>query len=150
MVASTPAPSKAASSTPTAVKQASSSSGGTAASAALAAAALQAPSVPSAAPATTATAPAPAANPALGGLRSEYAMLAGRANSVSNSLGRMEQQQAKMGVGLRGDMAAARDSMEYLMGEAKNALTAGDADGAKRNLGLTERQIEKLEDFPGR
>ena len=77
-------------------------------------------------------------------------MLAGRANSVANSLGRMEQQQAKMGVGLRGDMAAARDSMEYLLGEAKNALAAGDADGAKRNMGLAERQIEKLEDFLGR
>ena len=86
----------------------------------------------------------------MGAIRSDYAQLAARANSVANSLGRMEQQQARMGVGLRGDMAAARDSVEYLMGETKGAIAAGDADGAKSNLNLAERQIEKLEDFLGR
>jgi serine/threonine protein kinase len=97
---------------------------------------------------TAASAAPPSA--ALGGLRSDYAMLAGRANSVANSLGRMEQQQGRMGVGLRTDMAAARDSMEYLMGEAKSALSAGDADEAKRNMDMAERQVEKLEEFLGR
>ena len=36
------------------------------------------------------------------------------------------------------------------MKAAKSALEAGDAEGAKRNMGLAERQIEKLEDFLGR
>lgn len=113
-----------------------------------------APQIP-ATPVTTASpspapAAAPAASSALSGLRSEYAQLAGRANSVATSLGRLEQQQGRMGVGLRGDMATARGSMEYLMGEAKSALDTGDADAAQRNMSLAERQIEKLEDFLGR
>ena len=77
-------------------------------------------------------------------------MLAGRANSVANSITRMEQQQARQGVGMRGDMAAARDSMDYLLGEAKSALAEGDAESAKQNMDLAVRQIEKLEDFLGR
>jgi serine/threonine protein kinase len=141
-----PAASKAAS--PATAKQTSMAGSAAAPASAAAPTAQTSATPPSAAPQPT---PPPAtANPALGGLRSEYAQLAGRANSVANSLGRMEQQQARMGVGLRGDMAAARDSMEYLMGEAKSALEVGDAEGAKRNLGLAERQIEKLEDFLGR
>ena len=91
-----------------------------------------------------------AGNQALSGLRSEFALLAGRANSVANSISRMEQQQARQGVGMRGDMAAARDSMDYLLDEAKSALAEGDAESAKRNMDLAVRQIEKLEDFLGR
>ena len=62
----------------------------------------------------------------------------------------MEQAQARRGVGMRGDMAAARDSMEFLLGEAKNALEARDLTTAKRNMDLAERALEKLEDFLGR
>lgn len=47
-------------------------------------------------------------------------------------------------------MAAARDSMEFLMGEAKDAVEARDFDTAKRNMDLAERALEKLEGFLGR
>ena len=62
----------------------------------------------------------------------------------------MEQQQAKQGLGMRGDMSAARDSMEYLMGQAKNAVEGRHFVIANRNMDLAERQIEKLEGFLGR
>ena len=62
----------------------------------------------------------------------------------------MEQAQARQGVGMRGDMAAARDSMEFLLGGAKDALEARDLLTAKRNMDLAERALERLEGFLGR
>jgi len=47
-------------------------------------------------------------------------------------------------------MAAARDSMEFLLAEAKGALEARDLPTAKRNMDLAERALEKLEGFLGR
>jgi hypothetical protein len=76
--------------------------------------------------------------------------LRGRANAVLASMQRIEQQQSRQGVSMRGDMAAARDSMQYLLDEAQTALKSNNVDAAKRNLGLAERQIEKLEAFLGR
>ena len=76
--------------------------------------------------------------------------LAARAVSAGRTIRNMEQQQARQGVGMRGDMAAARDSMEFLMGEAKDAIEARDFDTAKRNMDLAERALEKLEGFLGR
>ena len=46
-------------------------------------------------------------------------------------------------------MAAAKQSVEYLMGEADASLAAGDAATAKRNLDLAEQNVEKLERFLG-
>lgn len=77
-------------------------------------------------------------------------MVAARATTVRSSLARLEAQQARMGAGLRSDMAAANASMDFLLKEAGAALAAGDADGAKRNLDLGERQLEKLEKFLGK
>jgi hypothetical protein len=62
----------------------------------------------------------------------------------------MDQQQARLGVGMRADMAAARESMEYLLTEAKEAIEARDAEAGKRKMDLAERQVEKLERFLGR
>ena len=77
-------------------------------------------------------------------------LLAGRVASLRGSLDNLQRQQAASGLGLRGDMAAAKGSMEYLMGEAKNALAAGDTAATKRNLDMAEQQVEKLERFLGR
>ena len=77
-------------------------------------------------------------------------LLAGRVAALRGSLDNLQRQQAASGLGLRGDMAAAKGSMEYLMGEAKNALAAGDTASAKRNLDMAEPQVEKLERFLGR
>ena len=77
-------------------------------------------------------------------------LLAGRVAAVRGSLDNLQRQQAASGLGLRADMAAAKGSMEYLMGEAKNSLAAGDGASAKRNLDMAEQQVEKLEGFLGR
>jgi hypothetical protein len=63
---------------------------------------------------------------------------------------RMEEQQAKIGVGMRTDMSAARESMEYSLTEAQNSLAAQDLEGAKRKMTQAEGNIEKLERFLGR
>lgn len=76
--------------------------------------------------------------------------LAARAAAVRTSVDNLERQQQASGLGLRGDMVAARESMNYLMGEARNSLAAGDAAATKRNLDMAEQQVEKLERFLGR
>ena len=82
--------------------------------------------------------------------RERLIMMAGRAAALHGSLDNLQRQQNAAGLGLRGDMAAARESMDYLLDEAKAALRAHDADGTKRNLDLAEKQVEKLERFLGR
>ena len=77
-------------------------------------------------------------------------MLTGRAAALRGSLDNLQRQQNAAGLSLRGDMAAARESMEYLLDEAKVSLRAGDAAATKRNLDLAEQQVEKLERFLGR
>jgi len=76
--------------------------------------------------------------------------LVARAAAVGRTMRNIEQQQNRQGVGMRADMAAARDSMEFLLGEAKDALEARDLDTAKRNMDLAERALEKVENFLGR
>jgi hypothetical protein len=77
-------------------------------------------------------------------------LLAGRVAALRGSLDNLQRQQSASGLGLRGDMAAAKGSMEYLMGEAKSSLAAGDPAASKRNMDMAEQQIEKLERFLGR
>ena len=77
-------------------------------------------------------------------------LLGGRAASVAGSVDNLRRQQSASGLGLRGDMAAARESMDYMMGEAKSALASGDPATAKRSLDMAEQQVEKLEKFLGR
>ena len=77
-------------------------------------------------------------------------MLAGRAAALRGSLDNLQRQQNAAGLSLRGDMAAARDSMEYLLEEAKVSLRARDVAATKRNLDLAEQQVEKLERLLGR
>ncbi len=76
--------------------------------------------------------------------------LGSRASTVRAQIANLERSQARMGVGLRPDMAAANQRMDFLMKEAAAALSAGDAEAARRNLDLAEREVEKLEKFLGR
>jgi serine/threonine protein kinase len=91
-----------------------------------------------------------AEDPQLQALRERMVLLSGRAGGVRRSIANLQRQQNQAGLSLRGDMAAASDSFEYLMTEAKNSLGSGDAGTAKRNLDLAEQQLEKLEQFLGR
>jgi serine/threonine protein kinase len=82
-------------------------------------------------------------------LRERMLLLSSRLVAVRGSLNNLERQQNLVGLSLRADMAAARQSADYLMAEAGTALTSGDSSSAKRNLDLAERQVEKLERFLG-
>jgi hypothetical protein len=77
-------------------------------------------------------------------------LLGGRAAAVAGSVDNLRRQQSASGLGLRPDMAAARASMDYLLGEAKSSLASGDPATTKRSLDLAEQQVEKLEKFLGR
>lgn len=124
------------------------------------------PAAPDTAPSASATsgqaqapAPAPASVPprdnaadraTLDRLESEVDQLEARAAAVNGSLDRMRDEQARMGVGLRGDMAARQQSMNTNLKRAEDALDARDAARAQRFRDAAERDIEALEKFLGR
>jgi hypothetical protein len=82
--------------------------------------------------------------------RERMIRLAARAATAARSIRSMEQAQASRGFGLRADMSAARDQMEFLMEDAQRAAQERDFETAGRNMDLAERQIEKIENFLGR
>jgi serine/threonine-protein kinase len=80
----------------------------------------------------------------------EQLMLLGiRAGTVKSSLDALRSAQARSGLGLRADMAASAQRMDYLLDETDAALKRGDAVAAKRNLDLAEKEVSKLENFLG-
>jgi hypothetical protein len=113
-------------------------------------AAGKAASPEAAASAPPAQAPAIANPAAFQEQRERMISLAARANAVRAGMASIERQQQAAGLGMRADMAAARERMQYLLGEANAALAARDAESAKRNMDLAERDIEKLEGFLGK
>jgi hypothetical protein len=93
--------------------------------------------------------PPGASDAELEALEDRLAKLSARANATKGGAERLRQQQARLGVGLRADMATALDRQEYLLGQAESAFNAGDATRAKRQLDLAEREVEKIERFLG-
>jgi hypothetical protein len=80
----------------------------------------------------------------------EQEMLLGiRAGTVKASLDTLRSAQARSGLGLRADMAASAQRMEYFLDETEAALKRGDAPAAQRNLDLAEKEVSKLEKFLG-
>jgi eukaryotic-like serine/threonine-protein kinase len=73
-----------------------------------------------------------------------------RANSIKGSLDTLQQQQARSGLNLRGDIVSSRQRMEAYLNEADASLKSGDPARAKKNMNSAEREIEKLEKFLGR
>ncbi len=106
---------------------------------------------PAVAPPKETAAPQAAANAAnaeeLNQLQDRMMMLATRVGVVNRSLDRLQKQQAGMGLGLRGDMAASKQRMELFMDNAEAALKSQNANVARQNLDRAEREIEKLEKF---
>jgi hypothetical protein len=82
--------------------------------------------------------------------RETMMLLVTRANSVKSSLARLRQQQAAMGLGLRQDISAAEQRMEFYLDDSGAAVQAGDADRARSSLDKAERAIETIEKFLGR
>ena len=74
-------------------------------------------------------------------------LLSIRADAVKDSLEKLRRQQANAGMGLRADMANAAQRMELYLSQTETALKRRNADAAKKNLDLAEREVSKLEDF---
>jgi hypothetical protein len=83
-------------------------------------------------------------------LRERLMLLAARVNAAQASLNRLKQEQARMGLGLRGDIAASAQRVEFYMDEAEAAIKRGDAAAAKRHLENADRETARLEKFLGR
>ncbi len=83
-------------------------------------------------------------------LRDRLGTLGPRANAIRSSLDKLEHRQQAAGYGLRGDISASRQRMEYLLDEAQAALNSGNADRAQKNLDLAEQEADKLDKFLGR
>jgi serine/threonine-protein kinase len=73
-----------------------------------------------------------------------------RANSLKGSLETLQQQQARSGLNLRGDIVTSKQRMEAYLNEAEVSLKSADPARAKKNMDSAEREIEKLEKFLGR
>ena len=87
---------------------------------------------------------------ALERLELEVDQLEARAAAVNGSLDRMQQEQARLGVGLRSDMAARQQAMNTNLKRAEEALAVRDPARAQRARDAAERDIEALEAFLGK
>jgi cytoskeletal protein RodZ len=92
----------------------------------------------------------PVPSPELNELRERYNLVSIRASTVKGGLSSMEQQMARQGLNLRGDIREANTRMDYMMQESMAAIRAGDVEGGKRNLQMAERALETIEKFLGR
>jgi len=72
-----------------------------------------------------------------------------RVGSVQTSLKRLQDQQARSGLGLRGDMASASQRLEMQLNLASKAINEGDPAVAARHIDMAERALETLEKFLG-
>ncbi len=83
-------------------------------------------------------------------LETENDQLDSRAAAVESSLDTLEHQMQQSGLGLRGDMVAARNSMRVDLQKAKQAIDNQDTESARQYLDRAHRDVEKLEGFLGR
>ncbi len=77
-------------------------------------------------------------------------LMAARIGAAATSIQSLQSAQAQQGVGLRSDIVAARQRVNYQMGEAESNLNQSDAAGARKRLDVAERDLEKLESFLGK
>ena len=87
---------------------------------------------------------------ALDQLEREVDQLTARVEAVNGGLDEMRREQARMGLGLRGDMAARQSTMNINLSRAQDAVTKGDAARAQRYRDAAEADLEVLEKFLGR
>lgn len=104
------------------------------------------------APQPDAAGPDPNAPPAIDmdALEHEIDQITARAGSVNSGLDGLRAQQARDGLGLRGDIAQRQESMKLNVQKAQDAVTRGDGVRAKRYSDLANADIEALEKFLGR
>ncbi len=110
----------------------------------------QEPPPPQTSPAAVpAPAPAPANAAEIQQAREQLMLLGIRAGAVKTSLANLQREQSRQGLGLRADIAASAQRMEYYLDETEAALKRGDPAAAKKNLDAGERVVSKLESFLG-
>jgi eukaryotic-like serine/threonine-protein kinase len=80
-------------------------------------------------------------------VQEQLSLLSIRAETVRGSLDNLRRQQADSGLGLRADMANSAQRMEHYFSQIESALKQRDAEAAKKNLDLAEREVTKLENF---
>jgi len=83
-------------------------------------------------------------------LETEDDQLDSRAAAAESSLDALEQQMHQSGLGMRGDIVAARSNMRTDLAKAKQALDSADTDRARKYLDQANHELEKLEAFLGR
>jgi hypothetical protein len=106
---------------------------------------------PQAAQQPQSAAPAPPKPSAeLNELREEYNLLSVRAATAKSGLRSIEQQMARQGVGMRGDIREAETRLDYQMKEAMDSIRGGDADNARRYLQMAGYALQTIEKFLGR
>ena len=62
----------------------------------------------------------------------------------------MQQQMARQGLNLRGDMLETETRMDYQMKEAMDYIRSGDVDQARSSMQMAQRAVETIEKFLGR
>ena len=82
-------------------------------------------------------------------MREQLPQLGIRAGAVHKSLTNLERTQSQQGLGLRGDIVATAQRMDYQLTAAEDALKRGDAAAAKKSLAAAENVVSKLESFLG-
>jgi len=87
---------------------------------------------------------------ALDQLEREVDQLTARVDAVNSDLDQMRREQARMGLGLRGDMAAKQSTMNINLSRAQDAVMKHDAVRAQRYRDAAEADLEALEKFLGR
>jgi eukaryotic-like serine/threonine-protein kinase len=83
-------------------------------------------------------------------LEHEIDQLSARVGAVDNSLTRLQREQARQGLGLRGDITARLESLRINLSRAEEAVAQRNTVRAQRYKGLAEADVEVLEKFLGR
>lgn len=71
------------------------------------------------------------------------------ASAAQASLGSLKDQMARQGLGLRGDVIEAENRMNLHLSQAKQAIHAGDTEGAKHHLQMAQFALDSIEKFLG-
>jgi serine/threonine-protein kinase len=107
-------------------------------------------SAPPPAPAQAAPAgPSPADVAALNEMREQLPQLGIRAGAAHASLTNLQRSQSRQGLGLRADIVATAQRMDYQLSAAEDALKRGDAAAARKSLDAAERAVSSIEKFLG-
>lgn len=82
-------------------------------------------------------------------LRQQFNALSTRFASAQESVRRLEAQQQRQGFGMRRDVREAVTRFQYLMKESSDSLVGRNAESARTNLQMAERNLERIEKFLG-